>query len=66
MGVAYLGHIPIDPKMVIRCDAGTPFVTDPEPSAVKTAFIRLSQEIIKAMDQRAAEIAAAVHSDLEK
>jgi len=66
LGVPYLGHIPIDPKMVIRCDAGTPFVTDPEPSVVKTGFIGLSQEVIKAMDRRAGEIAAAVHSDLEK
>jgi Mrp family chromosome partitioning ATPase len=66
LGVAYLGHIPIDPMMVIRCDAGTPFVTDPEPSAVKTAFIRLSQEVIKAMERKTGEIASAVHSDLEK
>ena len=66
LGVPYLGHIPIDPRMVIRCDAGTPFVTDPEPSAVKTAFIRLSQEIVKAMDRKAGEIVSAVHSDLEK
>jgi ATP-binding protein involved in chromosome partitioning len=66
LGVAYLGHIPIDPKMVIRCDAGTPFVTDPEPSVVKTAYIRLSQEVIKATNRKAGEIAFAVHSDLEK
>jgi hypothetical protein len=66
LGVPFLGYIPIDPKMVIRCDAGTPFVTDPEPSAVKTAFTRLSQEVIKAMDRRAGEIVSAVHSDLEK
>ena len=66
LGVPYLGHIPIDPKMVIRCDSGTPFVTDPEPSAVKTAFMRLCQEIIKTMDRRVGEIASVVHSDLEK
>jgi Mrp family chromosome partitioning ATPase len=66
LGVPFLGRIPIDPKMVISCDAGTPFVTDPEPSAVKTAFVRLSQEVIKAMDRRAGEIVSAVHSDLEK
>ena len=46
--VPYLGHINIDPKMVIRCDAGTPFVVDPEPSAVKRAFERLAQSVIKA------------------
>lgn len=48
LGVPYLGHIPIDPKMVIRCDAGTPFVLDPESSAVKRAFERLAQGVIKA------------------
>jgi len=47
LGVPYLGHINIDPKMVIRCDAGTPFVVDPEPSAVKRAFERLAQSVIK-------------------
>jgi Mrp family chromosome partitioning ATPase len=65
LGVPYLGHIPIDPKMVIRCDAGTPFVTDPEPSVVKTAFMRLSQEVSKATDRRKGKTAAVVHSDLE-
>jgi ATP-binding protein involved in chromosome partitioning len=65
LGVPYLGHIPIDPRMVIRCDAGTPFVTDPEPSAVKKAFTRLAQEVIKVMDLGAGEIVPAVHSDLE-
>ncbi|UCG12306.1 MAG: Mrp/NBP35 family ATP-binding protein [Deltaproteobacteria bacterium] len=47
LGVPYLGHIPIDPKMVIRCDAGKPFVLDPAPSAVKRAFARLAQAVIK-------------------
>lgn len=48
LGVPYLGHIPIDPRMVIRCDAGKPFVLDPEPSAVKRAFERLARAVIKA------------------
>lgn len=47
LGVPYLGHIPIDPRMVIRCDAGKPFVLDPEPSAVKRAFERLARAVIK-------------------
>ena len=66
LGVPFLGHIPIDPRMVIRCDEGTPFVTDPEPSAVKTAFIKLCQEVIRAVDRGSGEIVSAVHSDLEK
>ena len=48
LGVPYLGHIPIDPKMVIKCDAGIPFVLDPEASAVKRGFERLAQKVIKA------------------
>ena len=47
LGVPFLGHITIDPKMVIACDAGTPFVVDPEPSAVKRAFERLTQAVIQ-------------------
>jgi len=65
LGVPFLGHIPIDPRMVIRCDAGTPFVTDPEPSAVKTAFNRLAQEVIKSMAKGSSEIASVVYSDME-
>ena len=48
LGVPYLGNIPIDPRMVIRCDAGKPFVLDPEPSPVKRAFERLARTVIKA------------------
>ena len=48
LGVPYLGHIAIDPSMVIRCDAGKPFVLDPQPSAVKRAFERLARAVIEA------------------
>ena len=47
LGVPYLGNIPIDPRMVIRCDAGQPFVLDPEPSSVKRAFEQLARTVTK-------------------
>lgn len=56
LGVPYLGHIPIDPRMVIRCDAGKPFVLDPEPSAVKTAFERLARAVIKGGERAENEV----------
>jgi Mrp family chromosome partitioning ATPase len=65
LGVHFLGAIPIDPKMVIRCDAGTPFVMEPEPSVVKTAFTRLSREVVKATEKRRDASASVAHSDLE-
>ena len=57
--VPYLGHINIDPKMVNRCDAGTPFVIDSEPSAVKRAFERLARAVIKATQTSGSEAFAA-------
>lgn len=65
LGVHFLGAIPIDPQMVIRCDAGTPFVMDPEPSVVKTAFTRLSHEVIKVIERRKDGSTSVVHSDME-
>ncbi len=49
--VPFLGRIPIDPEMVIKGDAGTPFVVDPEPSVVKSAFEFLTQAVIKATER---------------
>ena len=48
LGVPFLGRIPIDPKMVISCDAGTPFVIDPDPSAVRKAYEKLTEVVVKA------------------
>jgi len=63
--VPFLGRIPIDKQVVEKCDAGTPLVTDPEPSVVKSAFMRLSQKVIKAIEEKKGITAAAAHSDLE-
>jgi Mrp family chromosome partitioning ATPase len=51
LGVPFLGRIPIDPEMVITCDAGTPFVIDREPSEVKRAFENLTQVVVRATEK---------------
>ncbi len=61
LGVPFLGRIPIDPRMVISCDAGTPFVVDPEPSKVKKAFEDMTQAVIKATEQAEDKITSAAH-----
>jgi ATP-binding protein involved in chromosome partitioning len=65
LGVPYLGHIPIDPRMVISCDAGTPFVLDPEPSTVKRAFENITQAVIRATEKAEDKITSAAHIILE-
>jgi ATP-binding protein involved in chromosome partitioning len=59
MGVPFLGRIPIDPKMVISCDAGTPFVIDPGPSEVGKAFENLTQVVVRAMEKAEDKITSA-------
>jgi hypothetical protein len=56
-----LGHIPIDPNIVIKCDAGTPFVNDPEASTVKTTFMKLSEQVIKTVERRKDETTSVAH-----
>jgi ATP-binding protein involved in chromosome partitioning len=47
MGVAFLGSIPIDPKVGVDSDKGTPFVVSNEQSAGSKAFM----EIVKNVDE---------------
>jgi len=61
MRVPFLGRIPIDPKMVISCDAGTPFVVDPGPSEVREAFANLTQAVVRAMEKAVDKITSAAH-----
>ena len=61
MGVPFLGRIPIDPKMVITCDAGTPFVIDPVPSEAKKALENLTQALIRAMEKAEDKITSAAN-----
>jgi Mrp family chromosome partitioning ATPase len=61
LGVPFLGYIPIDPNIVIKCDAGTPFVNDPEGSKVKTTFMKLSEQVIKTVERRKDETTSVAH-----
>jgi ATP-binding protein involved in chromosome partitioning len=59
--VPFLGRIPIDPKMVISCDAGTPFVVDPDPSEVRKAFENLTQAVVRATEKAEDRITSEAH-----
>jgi ATP-binding protein involved in chromosome partitioning len=61
LGVPFLGRIPIDPQMVISCDAGIPFVIDPGPSEVRKAFENLTQVVVKATEKVEDKITSAAH-----
>lgn len=61
LGVPFLGRIPIDPRMVISCDAGTPFVIDPEPSEVREAFEDLTQVVVRTTEKAEDKIPSAAY-----
>jgi ATP-binding protein involved in chromosome partitioning len=61
LGVPFLGRIPLDPQMVISCDAGTPFVIDPDPSEVRKAYEKLTQVVVKATEKAEDKITSAAH-----
>jgi len=49
LGVPFLGEIPLDPRVAVQGDAGTPIVAaDPE-SVVSKAFLRLAGQVAKAV-----------------
>ena len=59
--VPFLGRIPIDPKMVVSCDAGTPFVIDAGPSEVGKAYENLTDAVIRATKKTEDKIPSAAH-----
>ena len=61
LGVPFLGRIPIDPRMVISCDAGTPFVIDPDPSEVREAFEDLTQVVVRTTEKAKDKIPSAAY-----
>ena len=61
LGVPFLGRIPIDPRMVISCDAGTPFVIDPDPSEVREAFEDLTQAVVRTTEKAEDKIPSAAY-----
>lgn len=50
LGVEFLGRIPIDPGVVYQCDAGRPFVAEPNESVAKTAFAELVRKLLERLE----------------
>ena len=49
LNVPFLGEIPIDPRVAIQGDAGKPIVVSDPTSVVTEAFIKLAQEVARAV-----------------
>ena len=49
LGVPFLGEIPLDPRVAIQGDAGTPIVAAEPDSVVSKAFFRLAEQVAKAV-----------------
>jgi ATP-binding protein involved in chromosome partitioning len=61
LGVPFLGRIPIDPRVVVQCDAGEPFVADSIESEAKAAFSRLVEKVLDHMEGSTKKVAPAAH-----
>jgi len=57
LGVPFLGRIPIDPRVVISCDSGEPFVSEPDESQVKTAFTQVIHNLLEQLAWSEKEVA---------
>jgi ATP-binding protein involved in chromosome partitioning len=60
LGVPFLGRIPIDPRVVLSCDSGEPFVTEPNESQAKTAFAEVVQNLLERLEWSEKETAGPV------
>ncbi len=49
LGVPFLGEIPLDPRVAVQGDAGTPIVAAEPDSVVSKAFLRLADEVARAV-----------------
>ena len=49
LGVPFLGEVPIDPRVAIQGDAGTPIMVSDPDSTVSKAFLRLAEQVVKAV-----------------
>ena len=49
LGVPFLGEIPLDPRVAAQGDAGTPIVAAEPDSVVSKAFLRLAEQVAKAV-----------------
>ncbi len=57
-GVAFLGSIPIDPKVGVDADKGRPFVLSQPDSAASKAFMGVVERVEDYLKQREAKRAA--------
>ena len=60
LGVPFLGRIPIDPRVVTKCDAGEPFVDDPVDSEAKQAFAAITLRVLEAVESSEVKVTPAV------
>jgi ATP-binding protein involved in chromosome partitioning len=49
LGVPFLGEVPIDPRVALQGDAGTPIMASDPDSTVAKAFLRLAEQVAKAV-----------------
>ena len=50
LGVPFLGRIPIEPRVVLSCDAGEPFLTESDDSLAKSAFTRVIKTLLEQLN----------------
>jgi Mrp family chromosome partitioning ATPase len=50
LGVPFLGRIPIDPRIVTKCDSGEPFVADSIDSEAKEAVAKITLRMLEAVE----------------
>lgn len=60
LAVPFLGRIPIDPRVVQRCDSGQPLMADSAESEVKTAFAALTERVVEALEPQERQMAVAL------
>lgn len=57
LGVPFLGRIPIEPRVVLSCDAGEPFLTESDDSLAKSAFTRVIKTLLEQLNWSEKEVA---------
>ncbi|MCG6981230.1 MAG: Mrp/NBP35 family ATP-binding protein [Deltaproteobacteria bacterium] len=50
LGVPFLGRIPIEPRVVLSCDAGKPFVAESDDSLAKSAFTNVIKTLLEQLN----------------
>jgi len=60
LGIPFLGRIPIDPHVVVRCDDGKPFVADSAESKAKTAFIEIVKNLLEKLEWSEEDVRATI------